>query len=183
MGFYLNNASSLTLYKSEVESPYFVDKSRMLAELFPLTELGNKHVCITRPRRFGKTVMANMVGAFFGKGADAGNIFDSLKIAKEDGYRKHLNRYDVIYIDFSKMPEECNSYNQYINRISRRLKRDLEKSYPNADIEMEDALWVYLMNMAVRSLCLSLMNGIVFSIRILLRTRTKRDIFPSLVIC
>ena len=141
MGFYLNNASSLTLYKSEVESPYFVDKSRMLAELFPLTELGNKHVCITRPRRFGKTVMANMVGAFFGKGADAGNIFDSLKIAKEDGYRKHLNRYDVIYIDFSKMPEECNSYNQYINRISRRLKRDLEKSYPNADIEMEDALW------------------------------------------
>ena len=40
MGFYLNNASSLTLYKSEVESPYFVDKSRMLAELFPLTELG-----------------------------------------------------------------------------------------------------------------------------------------------
>ena len=54
--------------------------------------------------------MANMVGAFFGKGADAGNIFDSLKIAKEDGYRKHLNRYDVIYIDFSKMPEECLSY-------------------------------------------------------------------------
>lgn len=52
-----------------------------------------------------------------------------------------MNRHDVIYIDFSKMPEECNRYNQYISRISRRLKRELEKSYPNAEIETEDALW------------------------------------------
>lgn len=60
MGFYLNSAAPYFLYKSEVSSPYFVDKSQLLEELFPFVEQGNKHVCITRPRRFGKTVMANM---------------------------------------------------------------------------------------------------------------------------
>ena len=45
--------------------PYFIDKTNMLAELFPLVQEGNHFLCITRPRRFGKTVMANMIGAFF----------------------------------------------------------------------------------------------------------------------
>ena len=57
MGIYLNSVSPYTLYKSEVCSPYFVDKSQMLRELIPLAEVGNRHVCVTRPRRFGKTVM------------------------------------------------------------------------------------------------------------------------------
>ena len=67
MGFYLNSAAPGALYKSETENPYFVDKSQLLEELIPFVQQGNKHICITRPRRFGKTVMANMIGAFFGK--------------------------------------------------------------------------------------------------------------------
>lgn len=51
MGIYLNGTTAYSLYKSEVESPYFVDKSQMLEELFPLVR-GNQHICITRPRRF-----------------------------------------------------------------------------------------------------------------------------------
>ncbi|MCD8119229.1 MAG: ATP-binding protein [Lachnospiraceae bacterium] len=81
MGYYLNSTQALTLYKSEVDSPYFVDKSLLLRELFPLVKIGNKHVCITRPRRFGKSVMAAMVASFFGRGIDSSEIFDSLKIA------------------------------------------------------------------------------------------------------
>ena len=117
MGFYLNSAAPYFLYQSETESPYFVDKSMILEELFPFVEQGNKHICITRPRRFGKTVMANMLGAFFGKGIDACKLFDHLKISTSKKYRENLNKHDVIYIDFSKMPNNCNSYSQYINRI------------------------------------------------------------------
>ena len=71
MGFYLNSAAPGALYKSETENPYFVDKSQLLEALIPFVQQGNKHICITRPRRFGKTVMANMIGAFFGKGEGA----------------------------------------------------------------------------------------------------------------
>lgn len=76
LGIYLNSISPCSLYESEVSRPYFVDKSELLEELIPLVEQGNAHVCITRPRRFGKTVMANMVGAFFNKGKDAKAVFD-----------------------------------------------------------------------------------------------------------
>ena len=67
MGFYLNSRAPYTLYQNETKQPYFVDKTKMLKELFPLVEAGNKHICLTRPRRFGKTIMANMVASFFQK--------------------------------------------------------------------------------------------------------------------
>ena len=141
MGIYLNSSSPYSLYKSEYTRPYFVDKSKLLRELMPLAEQGNAHVCITRTRRFGKTVMANMIGAFFSKGADSSDIFDTLQIARDKDYRKYLNQYNVIYIDFSKMPGNCKSYEEYISRIEERLKRDLLKAYPEIEIYPEDSLW------------------------------------------
>lgn len=141
MGIYLNSISPYSLYKSEYSRPYFVDKSKLLRELIPLAEQGNAHVCITRPRRFGKTVMANMIGAFFSKGADSSDIFDTLQIAGDKDYRKHLNQYNVIYIDFSKMPGNCKSYVEYIGRIEKRLKRDLLKEYSEIEVYPEDCLW------------------------------------------
>ncbi len=141
MGIYLNSSSPYSLYKSEYTRPYFVDKSKLLRELMPLVEQGNAHVCITRPRRFRKTVMANMIGAFFSKGADSSDIFDTLQIARDKDYRKYLNQYNVIYIDFSKMPGNCKSYEEYISRIEERLKRDLLKAYPEIEIYPEDSLW------------------------------------------
>ena len=124
-----------------MQRPYFVDKTLILSELFPFIESGNSHICITRPRRFGKTVMANMIGAFFEQDEDTKEIFDQLKISKSPEYEKHRNKHDVIYIDFSKMPEDCDSYDQYISRIINRLKKDLIREYPDADYEEEDALW------------------------------------------
>lgn len=67
MGTYLNSITPYTLYKSECISAYFVDKTLMLRELFPYVSAGNRHICITRPRRFGKTIMANMINSFFQK--------------------------------------------------------------------------------------------------------------------
>ena len=130
MGIYLNSMSTYTLYKSEVNSPYFVDKSQMLKELIPLVEVGNRHVCVTRPRRFGKTVMANMIGAFFGKDVDADDVFDFLKIAEFPDYKNHLNQYNTIYIDFSVVDDECTSYKEYIDAIKETLKIDLKQKYP-----------------------------------------------------
>ena len=67
MGFYLNSMAAYTLYKNESKKPYFVDKSHMLEELFSLVSEGNNDICLTRPRRFGKTIMANMIVSFFFK--------------------------------------------------------------------------------------------------------------------
>ena len=92
MGRYLNSSTSYVLYKGQTEQPYFVDKSQMLSELFPFLDAGNTHICITRPRRFGKTVMANMITAFLGKKQDSDSIFKSLKISQNDLYSKYRNQ-------------------------------------------------------------------------------------------
>lgn len=140
MGMFLNNNVSYKAYKAVVEAPYFVDKSELLEELFPLIGRKNRYVCITRPRRFGKTVMANMVGAFFGKTADT-NLFDGLAVSQSKAYEQYLNKYDVIYIDFSRAPELCASYQAYITRIIDGLKRDLWDAFPDLEADRSKSIW------------------------------------------
>lgn len=130
--------------------PYFVDKTKLLSELFPFLEVGNTHICITRPRRFGKTMIANMIASFLGKRKSENGLFESLNISQNKEYIKYKNQYDVIFIDFSKMPRECHSYREYIDRIEENLIRDLYS-------------------------CLT--SGILFSIRILLKRKIKSNIF------
>lgn len=140
MGTYLNSITPYTLYKSESLSPYFVDKTLMLRELFPYVSAGNRHICITRPRRFGKTIMANMISSFFQKASDSSDVFDSLTISQVDDYRKYKNQYNVIRIDFSKMPRNCDSYTQYIERIEALLIDDVKEAYPQVKINEADAI-------------------------------------------
>lgn len=140
MGTYLNSITPYTLYKSESLSPYFVDKTLMLRELFPYVSAGNRHICITRPRRFGKTIMANMISSFFQKASDSSDVFDSLTISQVDDYRRYKNQYNVIRIDFSKMPRNCDSYTQYIERIEALLIEDVKEAFPQVKINEADAI-------------------------------------------
>lgn len=140
MGTYLNSITPYTLYKSESLSPYFVDKTLMLRELFPYVSAGNRHICITRPRRFGKTIMANMISSFFQKASDSSDVFDSLAISQVDDYRRYKNQYNVIRIDFSKLPRNCDSYTQYIERIEALLIEDVKEAFPQVKINEADAI-------------------------------------------
>lgn len=141
MGFYLNSQASYTLYQNETVQPYFVDKSQMLEQLFPLVKAGNKHICLTRPRRFGKTVMANMITSFFSRACDAKELFDHLAIAKAAEYEDYRNQYNVVHISFNDMPRNCGSYLKYISRIEERLNKDLQKEFPDIDFEEGAAVW------------------------------------------
>lgn len=137
MGVYLNSETAYTLFKREAAKPYFVDKSKMLTDLFAPVGEGSNYVCITRPRRFGKTVMANMITSFFSKAVDAGEIFQNLRVARHEEYKNYLNRYPVIHISFSDTEEQCSSYSQYISWILKNLINDIKEEYPV--IEQEDS--------------------------------------------
>lgn len=138
---YLNTAVPYTLYKEIFESDYFVDKTSMLEEIIQGLSSANKYLCITRPRRFGKTVMAHMISAFFETGVDSGPIFDGLNIGKSASYQKHLNQHDVIFIDFSNMPWNCDSYQTYINFIGNKVVDDLTAAYPECGINLDNGPW------------------------------------------
>lgn len=155
MGVYLNSPIAYGLFQEAYSLSYYVDKTDILSELVPLVELkknsreragvyqgkGLKYVAITRPRRFGKTIMANMIASYFGKGADSHEEFDTLKVSKYAWYKRHLNQHNVIHISFNEMPLNCSSYDNYINRFVKGLHLDLRKAYPDAEIDKDDDIW------------------------------------------
>ena len=108
MGRYLNSSTSYVLYKNETMKPYFVDKTKLLSELFPFLEVGNTHICITRPRRFGKTMIANMIASFLGKRKSDNGLFESLNISQNKEYIKYKNQYDGSFNDFLEEIKRCN---------------------------------------------------------------------------
>ena len=141
MGVYLNNTSSYEAYRKVKNSPYFVDKTHILTKIIPRIETSENCLCITRPRRFGKSVIANMMAAFFSKGCNAEELFNGSQISLCDNYKSQMNQYNVISLSLNRIPNNCTSYRQYIERIESRLKRDLIHSFPAADICEQDALW------------------------------------------
>lgn len=141
MGFYLNSTSAYIMYRDEVRKPYFVDKTGILEKILPLAEEGGNYVCITRPRRFGKSVVANMVAAYFSKGCDAADVFDPFYISGVEDYQKHLNQYNVVHISFNEIPRNCKTYEQYITRIESKLIQDLVRAYPEVETDADDAVW------------------------------------------
>lgn len=141
MGMFLNSSVPYDAYQEIMQDNYFVDKSDLIDELLPALGTRNRYFCITRPRRFGKTVMANMVGAFFGKAESENSLFHRLAISKSPVYRRHLHKYPVIYIDFSRTPENCNSYQDYIRRIISGLKEDICNEFSHLIIDRSKSLW------------------------------------------
>lgn len=155
MGVYLNSTTAYTLYKNEKVEPYFVDKTGLLKEFFPIVVSGNRHICITRPRRFGKTIMANMIASFFSKVNDASDVFDTLDISKSEEYGNHLNKYNVIHISFNELPARCKTYDQYIERVENILLNDLQECFPDVKMRSGEALWdilkrIYVADSSVR---------------------------------
>lgn len=140
MGQFLNNKEPYDKYKTVMNGTFFVDKTEILKELIPALQQEQRFFCITRPRRFGKTVMANMIAAFFEKNSEK-SLFEKLAIAQYDQYKEQAGCHDVIYIDFSEMPRECHSYEEYIGRIQDGLVRDINEAYPEIAIDKNEAVW------------------------------------------
>ena len=140
MGLYLNSDSILKKYTRLYKNEYFVDKSLIINQINKLIGSFDVYLCVTRPRRFGKTSLINMLGAYYSKAADSSQIFDTLKISQANGYREHLNKYNVISISFNEIPDNLKTYNQYINNITNQVKKEVISEFNLTDIEESDSL-------------------------------------------
>ena len=89
MGSYLNPGSER--FRTSLRSQIYVDKSLLIAEINKLIRTEQKYVCVSRPRRFGKSMAADMLLAYYSNGEDTSSLFDDLKISKKASYHEHLN--------------------------------------------------------------------------------------------
>ena len=90
----------------------FVDKTDFIEKTNTLLKTDGKFLAVTRPRRFGKTVTADMLLAYYSKAYTGQNIFDKLEIADKPSYAEHLNKYDVIYIDMNSIRDSYIAYTE-----------------------------------------------------------------------
>ena len=104
MGIYLNPGNSGF---QEIRNGRYVDKSGLISLVNRAIGTKQKLTCISRPRRFGKSFAAQMLCAYYDRTCDSSGLFCDLAIATDeklnDSYQKHLNKYDVIYLDMTNI--------------------------------------------------------------------------------
>ena len=142
MGNILNSQGQLDMFRSRCMDDYFVDKSEILEQLNSVIgKIDQQNICITRPRRFGKTVMTNLIASYYAKGLDAKDLFDTMKIAQKKDYLKHLGKHNVISLCMSEIPFECESYQEYIHFHNNNLTEELQKAFPDSNIQTSNGPW------------------------------------------
>ena len=105
MGNILNptKENSFEILVNFKDKDIFVDKTDFIEKISAKINTDKRFMAVTRPRRFGKTVTAHMLSAYFSKGYVGRSIFDELEISKKDSYEQHLNKYNIIYIDMNSI--------------------------------------------------------------------------------
>ena len=135
MSIYLNTSKPLINYMNLYRSKYFVDKSSMIEKLNEVIETSDKYICITRPRRFGKSSVIDMLGSYYSIAVNSKDVFDNLKISNSPSYNEHLNKYNVINISFNDISERGNTYEDYIEMIRTSIIKDIVEKYPHINPE------------------------------------------------
>ena len=111
-----------------IENGYFyVDKTPFIKEWW---ESGDEVTLITRPRRFGKTSVLNMLGAYDCKAYDVKALFENAKIRESASYMVHLNQYNVINLCLNEIPLDRSRYEDYIAQFNDAIINDVREAYP-----------------------------------------------------
>lgn len=130
MALYLNTNAAYKDFEMLRNDKYFVDKSGIIEKVSERIRTKNRCLCITKPRRFGKTSVLNMLGAYYGKAYPSEALFEGLHISKSKHYATHLNQYNIIRFSLNELSGKENTYQNYIGRFTRILRADLEEAYP-----------------------------------------------------
>jgi len=136
MTYFINRNIKNNEFELAYKSDFFVDKTELIDKINKSVNVKERFLCITRPRRFGKTINAMMLESYYSKNANFKNIFDKLKISKSDTYEQHLNKHNVIYITFNNNAGENETYKEYLNYYKSRLTKDIKELWP--DVEISD---------------------------------------------
>lgn len=100
MGIYLN-PGNMGFWEA-VRSEIYVDKTGLIAETNKCVNTEQKYICISRPRRFGKTMALKMLAAYYGCSGNSEELFAGYKIAGDPAYKEYLNRYDVVFLNMQQ---------------------------------------------------------------------------------
>ena len=131
MGIYLNPGNEN--FKMAKNSKIYVDKSELIAYTNSVLRTEQRYLCVSRPRRFGKSMTANMLSAYYSKDVDSAELFETLKISQNPSFQQNLNKYNVIFLNMQNFLSRTNDVTKMQLLIEKSVLRDLIKAYPEVD--------------------------------------------------
>ena len=147
MGTYLNPGKQS--FQMAVNSEIFVDKTAMISYLNSVVNTQQRFVSVSRPRRFGKTMAADMICAYYDRKADSRELFEKRELAagpsvhageKERSWDDYLGKFDVIRVVMTKFIKKGIPVSKALEKMQRLIIRELKKEYPDSDYFSEDDL-------------------------------------------
>lgn len=139
MGIFLNPTNDK--FAIALNSSIYVDKTTLIAFTNRVLATEQRYVCVNRPRRFGKSMAANMLTAYYSRGCDSKKMFQNLAIADCKNFETYLNKYDVIMLNMQEFLSRTQNVEKMLDRLKRMVVRDLVKEYPDADyFDTEDVI-------------------------------------------
>ncbi|MDD7255604.1 AAA family ATPase [Bullifex porci] len=131
MGIYLN--PGIKLLERAKRAEHYVDKSMLIATLNKRIDTNDFLICSSRPRRFGKTMAANMIAAYYSKGCDSHEVFSNLKISKDPSFEENINKYNVIKIDMNGIVSSKGGMS-VVEYLSSEVIYELKETFPNINL-------------------------------------------------
>lgn len=138
MGTFLNRGNKS--FDRARKSQIYIDKTGLLEFTNSVLDTEQCHMCVTRPRRFGKSMAAGMLTAYYGKGCDSRALFEDLRIAKSADFEEHLNQYDVIHLDIAYLVVQNRSSLETVSYIQKGVIEELKEAYPGILTEEDQML-------------------------------------------
>ena len=129
MGSYLNPGNEA--FAVALNSEIYVDKTGLLTYTNKVMNTLQGYICNSRPRRFGKSITANMLTAYYSKGCSSKEMFSGLEISRAKDFEKHLNQYDVLHWDIQWCMEPAGGPERIVSYISEKTISELKEYYPH----------------------------------------------------
>ena len=134
MGIYLNPGNDL-FYSTVTYSEIYVDKTMLISFTNKCLFGENKEICVSRPRRFGKSMAENMLTAYYSKGCDSRELFSKFQIAQTPDFEKHLNRYNVIHVDMQKFLSRTKNVHEMLDFLQKRVLKEMKQTFSGIEPE------------------------------------------------
>ena len=120
----------LATYTEAVHSQIYVDKTGLIAYTNSVLNTAQKYICVSRPRRFGKFMAADMLVAYYSCGCDSRSLFRGRNAEKAHSFLSHLNHHQVIRLDIQRFLETEDDLDTFISEIEQGVIRELLETFP-----------------------------------------------------
>ena len=139
MGRFVNPGNEA--FRVVLNSEIYIDKTGLIEYTNKVMNTTQAFICNSRPRRFGKSITADMLTAYYSRACDSEKLFEGLEISRKNDFKKHLNKYDVIHLDVQWCMMDAGSPETTVAYMNEHLISELQEIYPDIVLDNDEKVY------------------------------------------